>query len=57
MHGTRDAANFAAIVMETLTNMKFEVGRVNPSGCFYHGDDFVTAADEDDLQPRYRTRR
>ena len=52
MHGTRDAANFAAIVMETLTNMKFEVGRVNPSGCFYHGDDLVTAADEDDLQPR-----
>ena len=60
MCGTRDAAaNFAAIVMYTLTNMKFEVGSFNPCLCkdaskdirlFYHGDDFVILAGERDMQ-------
>ena len=57
LHGTEDAAaNFAAIVMYTLTNMKFEVGTFNPCLCrhasrlFYHGDDVVLLADENDLQ-------
>ena len=60
MHETRDAAaNLAAIVMDTLTNMKFEVGKFNPCLCtyasndirlFHHGADFVTLADEGDLQ-------
>ena len=53
---TRDAAaNFAAIVMDALTNMKFEAGNFSPcvqtrQQLFYHGDDFVILADENDLQ-------
>ena len=61
--GTRDsAANFAEIVVDTLTNMKFEVVEFNPCLCkhaskdiilVYHGDDgdhFVILVDENDLQ-------
>ena len=45
--------------MDALVNMKFEVGKFNPSLCkhastdirlFYHGDDFVTLAGENDLR-------
>ena len=60
MHGTRNAAaNSAASVMDTLTNMKFEVGKSNPClsqhasndfRLFYHGDDFVMLADDNELQ-------
>ena len=60
MYGTRDAVgNFAAIVMDTLTTMKFDVGKFKPCLCnydsknirlFYHGDDFVILADENDMQ-------
>ena len=44
------AANFAAMVINTLANMIFEVGKYNPCLCkhasmdvrlFHHGDDFV----------------
>ena len=59
-YGTRDAAsNFAAIVIDKLKNMKVDVGKFNPCLCkqgskeirlFYHGDDFVILADENDLQ-------
>ena len=60
VHGTRDAvANFAAIGMDTVTNMKFEDGKFNPCLCkhaskhirlFYNGDDFVILEGEKDLQ-------
>ena len=60
MYGTRDAAsNFAAIVMNALTNMKPNVGEINLCSCkhaskdmrlFYHSDDFVMLADENSLQ-------
>ena len=45
--------------MDTLTNVKFEVGNFNPSlskhaskdiRLLYHGDDFEILADENDLQ-------
>ena len=58
--GTRDlVANFAAIVMDTLTNMNVKVGQLIPCWCkhaskdirlFHHGDDFVLLADENDIQ-------
>ena len=58
--GTRDpVANFAAIVMDTLTNMNSKVGKFNPCLCkhasqdtrlLYHGDEFVFLADENDIQ-------
>ena len=60
VYGTRDAAaNFAAVVMNTLTSMTVEVGKFNPCLCrlaskdirlSYHGDDFVIMAEENDLQ-------
>ena len=59
MHGTRDTkVNFAAIVMVTLTNMKFEIGKFHPCLCkhasmdiapFHHGDDFAVLADDGSL--------
>ena len=50
LYGTRDAAaNFGAIVMDTLTNMEFlffaDIA-ARTSDCFYHGDQLVILADE-----------
>ena len=60
MYGTRDtAANFDAIVMDTLTNKKFAVGLYHPCLCrhattelrrFHHDGNFAILADEENLQ-------